>query len=622
VRRVFVSLVLALVMLGVAFATAGSSSPGFQGNPAIRMALDAQHGIAPPRLPNGNFVAFPSGGYVHSALEQTALHGAQAQATPAAVAPPTIGTTGCPHVFSASGRPDNIRANQDCGYRSQSEEWVAVNPNHAGNVIVSQNDSSLSGNHTGVDFSVDGGRHFGDSKLPSGRITIPQVAGGEWSFDFFSDPVHAFDAQGNLYYVTLGADFAQDAFDGLFVWKSNSCLRGSALHTPGSGQCSPFRPPIDASAIPIRTNFANPGLSDDKEQMAVDTSPASSHKGNLYVTWTLFDFTCGTNQDSFCGAPIFFSRSANGGQSWSHPKEISGASTGLCKFGNIFDPSQPANACNNDQYSDPVVGPNGTLYVFYMNFNTNERTAQSPSGLLNQILMVKSKDGGTTWSQPTRVAWDFGGEPYSLPGHEIRDCDDFRQCLPPNGYRMSDYPAAGINRNGKLAVYWSDFRNGGPCAKDTDPGLQGLPVTPCKNINVDIMSKTSSNGGRTWSHVKNVTPAGHAAQWQPWGAIGRNGAQYVAYYDRRHGACESTGCNDITLSRSFNDGNTWASRRITTSSMPNLTCAINPNECGFLGDYMGLALGHGKVHMTWGDTRGLNHTTEEDVYYSSVPAGR
>ena len=157
----------------------------------------------------------------------------------------------------------------------------------AGNVVVSQNDSSLNGNRTGVDFSVDGGRHFGDSRLPSGRITLPQVQGGEWSFDFFSDPVHAFDAHGNLYYVALGADFAQDAFDGLFVWKSNSCLRGSALHSPGSGGCSPFRPPIDASAVPIRTNFANPGLSDDKEQMAVDTSRNSPHKGSIYVTWTL-----------------------------------------------------------------------------------------------------------------------------------------------------------------------------------------------------------------------------------------------------------------------------------------------------------------------------------------------
>ena len=161
------------------------------------------------------------------------LSAAQASAPAASVAPPTIGTTGCPNVFSAPGLPDNVRANQDCGYRFQSEEWVAVNPKDASNVVVSQNDSSLNGNRTGVDFSLDGGRHFGDSRLPSGRITLPQVPGGEWSFDFFSDPVHAFDAHGNLYYVALGADFAQDAFDGLFVWKSNSCLRGSALHSPG-----------------------------------------------------------------------------------------------------------------------------------------------------------------------------------------------------------------------------------------------------------------------------------------------------------------------------------------------------------------------------------------------------
>jgi hypothetical protein len=54
--------------------------------------------------------------------------------------------------------------------------------------------------------------------------------------------------------------------------------------------------------------------------------------------------------------------------------------------------------------------------------------------------------------------------------------------------------------------------------------------------------------------------------------------------------------------------------------MPNATCAVVPTECGFLGDYMGLAVGGGKVHITWGDTRGRNGTVEEDVYYASVPS--
>ena len=236
----------------------------------------------------------------------------------------------------------------------------------------------LSGNHTGVDFSVNGGRNFGDSRLPSGRITIPEAPGGAWSFDFFSDPAHAFDAQGNLYYTALGADFLQDGFDGLFVWKSNSCLKGSALHSPGSGSCSPFSPLLAASAVPVRTNFDNPNLFDDKELMAADQSTTSPFSGNVYITWTIFNFTCGESGADFCDAPIFFSKSTDGGETWSSAPEISGESQALCDFGNTFEPAQPQHASNNDQASFPLVGPDGTIYVVFLNYNTNERRSPHP----------------------------------------------------------------------------------------------------------------------------------------------------------------------------------------------------------------------------------------------------
>jgi hypothetical protein len=612
-RRISIGLVAAALLLGVAFVNVGSTQTGFRLSPALRMAVNAERGIAPPRLPNGNFVPLLSGAYVQSAMEAMALQRGTVTA-PRGLAPPTIGTTGCPNVFTAPGIPDNVRANQDCGYRFQSEEWVAVNPTDPNNIVVSQNDSSLSGNHTGVDFSIDGGKHFGDSRLPSGRITIPAAPGGVWSFDAFSDPAHAFDSEGNLYYVTLGFDFAQDGFDGIFAWKSNSCLKGSVLHTPGSGSCSPFSPPLSASAIPIRTNFDNPNLSDDKELVAADAWPNSPFKDNIYVTWTIFNFTC-NGGGGFCDAPIFFSKSSDGGVTWSTPTEISGENPDLCKFGNFFDPSQPADACNNDQFSDPVVGPDGAVYVFYMNYNTTKRTETSPSGFQNQILMVKSTDGGNTWSSPVSVARDMAGEPYSLPNHRIGGCGLFRQCLPPNSYRMADYPTAGINASGKLAVYWSDFRHGGPCATD-----KGLPVEPCANHNSDILVRTSTDAGATWSKTRIVSREdGLTAQWQPWGAVGPDGTLYAAYYDRRYGDCESTGCNDITLASSTNDGATWHLQRITTSSMPNLTCHNNPFECGFLGDYMSMAVAGGKVSIVWGDTRGQNGSVEEDVYYASVP---
>src|SRR5206468_3804724 len=255
-----------------------------------------------------------------------------------------------------------------------------------------------------------GGKHFGDSVLPVRRHTIAAAPGGVWSWDAYSDPAHAFDSQGNLYYTALGFDFAQDGYDGLFVWKANSCLRGSALAAPGSGTCAPFSPPIDTNGTAVRSNFDNPALSDDKEMMAADTSASSPYKDNVYITWTIFDFSC--TGGSYCDSPNYFS---------------------------------------------------------------------------------KSSDGGTTWSDPVRVGRDYALQPYSVPGNEITDCALFRQCLPPNGYRTDDYPSMGIDSTtGKLAAYWPDFRNGGPCA--TDPATS-LPVLPCDNMNNDIIAATSTDGG-------------------------------------------------------------------------------------------------------------------------------
>ncbi len=51
--------------------------------------------------------------------------------------------------------------------------------------------------------------------------------------------------------------------------------------------------------------------------------------------------------------------------------------------------------------------------------------------------------------------------------------------------------------------------------------------------------------------------------------------------------------------------------------MPNLTTANNPVQAGFLGDYMWLAVdSRGRPNVIWADTRGLNGTIEEDIYFA------
>jgi hypothetical protein len=608
----------------VAAVTSGNAAPKPRpatGGSAIKTLVDLALGkqVRIPRLPNGLLVPMPSGGMATSVRELVADRTADASGSPGLL--PTISTYGCHHVFSAAGRPDNVRANVDCGFRFQSEEWVAVNPTDPKNIVVSQNDSKYSGNRTAVDFSLNGGRNFGDSELPNGRIDVPEEVGGEWSFDAFSDPVHAFDSRGNLYYSAIGFDVFQDFFGGLFVWKSNYCLKGSALHTPGSGSCDPFEAPISATAIPVRLNFDNPDLSDDKEMLAADYYESSPFRDNVYITWTIFDFSCGEEGGEYCESPIFFSRSTDGGVTWSEPLEISGTDPKLCRFGNLFNRDEDPNACNFSQGSYPLVGPDGTIYVVFNNSNTSPEAAVIDG--VAQQLIVKSTDGGRHWTQPVKVGDDFQTQPYSIPPDDTlpNGCPDFRPCLPPNGYRVdgNHFPSIGIDdRTGKLATFWSDFRNGGPCATNEDLGV-AAPVEPCRNHNNDVFAAVSTNGGSTWSHERQVDVPGVSAQWQAWGDVGENGKLYVAYYDRRYDACERTGCNDITLSSSDNNGTSWSHRRITTSSMPNLTCEDNPEQCGFLGDYMSTRYWGGSVHLAWGDTRGRGlGFPEEDVYYARV----
>src|SRR2546428_8375590 len=60
----------------------------------------------------------------------------------------------------------NVRVNQDCTYRRQAEEGIAVNPFDPQNLIAGQNDSRIGFNHCGIDYSFNGGRTRGGQPPP------------------------------------------------------------------------------------------------------------------------------------------------------------------------------------------------------------------------------------------------------------------------------------------------------------------------------------------------------------------------------------------------------------------------------------------------------------------------
>jgi hypothetical protein len=141
-------------------------------------------------------------------------------------------------------------------------------------------------------------------------------------------------------------------------------------------------------------------------------------------------------------SPIAFVSSSDGGATFTTPKLISG---------NVL----------YGQGSRPVVGPDGTLYVFW---DGATRLATTDS-----TWMVKSSDGGATWSKPVAVAPLIDSSP-----------------LHDTVFRVNSFPAAAAAPNGDLYATWTTVISGASTA---------------------VYSK-STDGGATWSAPARVFAAG------------------------------------------------------------------------------------------------------------------
>jgi hypothetical protein len=605
------------------FLSAGSAESGrYHANPILDRAVALQLGEAEPRHKEAALRL--SGGVVETVLERLRATGATPAGVSAAGGPSVAGggstrggaheiarsSRGCPNVFRGRGMT-NTRVNQDCTLRRQAEEWVGVNPKDFDNVLAGQNDSVIGFNHCGYDWSFDRGRNWGSVGTAPPPFWQQFLADGRTS-DACSDPAGTFDHLGNAYVTGVFFNVNYPA-NGIFVAKSNWPNGGAFYHIPAQIPFQEYR------TVPMGVVVNDEGANfHDKELIIADSRPDSTKKGRVYVTWTVF------TPDNH--SPIFFSQSTDGGATWSEPIEISGANTTFCTF-----PTR--GPCNDNQGSDPVVGPDGTIYVIFGNANTPELG-------INQVMMVKCPptnecNNSAHWTPPVRIGDLIGTHPANDPPmFDPSGCPAFRQCLPPNGYRVPEFTSMTItvDRHNNLYATWADhINNTNPDCEMPTPSYAASP--PCDH---DVHYSFSTDGGASWEPAETITPRselGENAQWQPWSDVSGDGKRlYVAFYDRQYGNCETTGCNDITLAtirnpRSANPRISY--KRITTASMPNLVVANNPVQAGFLGDYMWVEVsrhhfGQDDVHIVWGDTRPLPNRLshqrfpEEDIYYVRI----
>jgi len=547
-----------------------------------------------------------SGGVVEAAREQLAQQG-QLAPGPQRTAGEDLraGTLGC----RARNADGDVRVNQDCTFRRQAEESIAFNPANHQNLIAGQNDSRIGFNHCGFDYSLDGGKSWGDGippfyqhlNGPTAGHTILGGAGTGHTYDAASDPALAFDSAGTAYFGCVVFDI-NSAASALLVTASPSYANGSFYNNV---------PALGARYVVVEDNNAK--VFHDKPFIAADSFATSPFRDSVYATWTVFNTACGAAGAGYCSSPIYFAKSTDHGVTWSAPKEISGVSHDLCRFGNFFDPKADPEACNFDQGSQPVVRPNGDLVVVFNNGNT---MADNPNA---QQLAVFSTDGGTTWSAPRLVGADVVvGAP---------QCDFGRgpeECIPGAFVRTNDFPRLAVNRiGGNLYAAWQDYRTGKfeiHLSTSTDGGVTWheapSPVNPNPNADqdrhqpaIDVVPNGAGDNGRGGDHVavsyyqtgrvpnEATVPTGGFAPGQP--GVQRQESRYMLAGGRQL----ATPYAEVAVSPAFPppDG----------------------IQAGFLGDYSGLVVVDNRAHPIWADTRngaptdqGLRH--DEDVFTDAL----
>jgi len=395
-----------------------------------------------------------------------------------------------------------------------------------------------------------------------------------------SDPVTAF----NLKYGTVihsSLNFQNDGCDGDVVV---SLSKDGGIH---------WNTVVEVADGGGPTSCDVNGVFNDKEWVTTDNNPGSPFYGRTYVTWTAFKSVNGVTLES----PIGESHSDDGGFTWSTPKVISGLNPNLC----TYQADGPAGVCDEDQFSVPSVGPDGTVYV---SFNNDQNTALWEAGEVfdSQFLLVKSTDGGVTWSAPTFiVGLEDGSRDYPISV-------DGRQTL--TNYQLRVASATNLvadpTRNNRLYFVFFDNRNG---VHDVDN-----PVT-----NTDVFITRSTNGGASWTPPQRVNSPDSGAgndQWFPWVDVNpADGTVGVLYNDRSYDPTHDT--HEATLAESPAGGASFTSVKVSTaSSHPRdsrffRALVTGCENCArFHGDYIGLTFGSdGSANAVWTDMRDLDAAT-------------
>jgi hypothetical protein len=339
---------------------------------------------------------------------------------------------------------------------------------------------------------------------------------------------------------------------------------------------------------PVIASRQNAALFSDKEQIWADNAASSRFFGNAYVCYAGFRANPG---GGFTPQPLFVLTSRNGGNSWTQ-KQVTPAAN------NVTSP-QGFGRSGCTVRTDST----GVVYVFAAQFGVGFPGT-------GKTIMVKSFDGGATWTRPVSIFT------------AVDTCNAFEPSI---GRCVMDGVAGA--RDDLSPAPSVDIANGAPTGTDATNRMVITWVDGRDGLNHEhVMFSTSTTGGSSWSALREVEQPGDRGYYSA-PAISPDGTHVWLVYNAflepfktsTIGAANDRPLVGVVLHAPVTSAGVGAFSPVHRGAVGDARGSSQNNLAAeFLGDYVYAAATRTYGTAVWNDVRNAADCPAVDVYRQAL----